>query len=54
MDEALKRYYNHFGENYPLMIAGTKTDEEIIKRIDYCIEVNQPESEPEYDEDADY
>ncbi len=54
MDEALRRYYQHFGENYPLMIAGTKTDEEIIERINVCIEANRPEDEPEYDDAADY
>lgn len=54
MEEALKRYYQHFKEDYPLMISGTKTEKEIIERINHCIEINQPESEPEYDENADY
>ena len=54
MEEALKRYYKHFGTNFPLMIAGTKTDEEIIARINHCIESNQPESTPDYDDNADY
>lgn len=54
MEEALERYYRHFQEDYPLMIAGTKPEKEIIERINHCIETNQPESEPDYDENADY
>lgn len=54
MEAALTRYYQHFGENYPLMIVGTKSDEEVIERINQCIKDNQPEVEPEYDDDADY
>lgn len=54
MEEALERYYQQFGDNYPLMIFGTKTDEEIIERINHCIETNQPEAEPEYDDNVDY
>lgn len=54
MEEALERYYQHFGENYPLLITGTRTDEEIIDRINYCIETDQPEKEPEYEDGADY
>lgn len=50
MEEALERYYRHFREDYPLMIAGTKPEKEIIERINHCIETNQPESEPDYDE----
>ena len=52
MEEALERYYRHFREDYPLMIAGTKPEKEIIERINHCIETNQPESEPDYDEKA--
>lgn len=54
MEEALKRYYRHFGENYPLMIVGYKTNEEIVDRINHCIATNQPETEPEYEDGADY
>jgi len=54
MEEILKKYFDHFGENYPLMIASTMTDEEIIDRINHCIETNQPEAEPEYEDNADY
>lgn len=54
MEKALDRYFEHFGENYPLMIADTKTEEEIIDRINYCIENNMKETEPEYEEESDY
>lgn len=54
MEEALERYYRHFRENYPLMIAETKPEKEIIERITHCIETNEPESEPEYAENVDY
>ena len=32
MEEALERYYRHFREDYPLMIAGTKTEKEIMTK----------------------
>lgn len=54
MEEALNRYYQHFGESYPLMITDTKTDEEISERINHCIETDKPEAEPEYNDDEDY
>ena len=54
MEEALKRYYQHFGENYPLIIVEYKTDEEIIDRINRCIATDQLESESEYEDDVDY
>ncbi len=54
MEEALERYYRHFGQNYPLMISWTKPEKEIIERINYCIESNQPESGPIYSESVDY
>ena len=54
MEEALKMYYEHFGENYPLLITAGKSDKEIIKRIIECIENNTLESEPIYEDDADY
>lgn len=54
MEKALERYFEYFGENYPLMIADTKTEAEIIERINYCINNDVKETEPEYDENADY
>lgn len=54
MEEALNRYREKFGENYPMMIVGMQTDEEIIRRINHCIDTNTPEEEPKYEEGADY
>ena len=54
IEKALEKYYQHFGENYPLMIVGNMTDNEIIERINSCIENGEPEKEPEYEENADY
>lgn len=54
MENALKKYYNHFGENYPLSIVSTMTDDKIIARINQCIKNNQKETEPEYSEEDDY
>lgn len=54
MEKALKRYYEHFGENYPLLITSNLTDDEVIKDIEKCIETNTKAKEPEYDSDGDY
>ena len=54
MIKALKKYYDHFGENYPLVAGNMPSEEEVIKRINYCIEHDTPEAEPEYEEDCDY
>lgn len=54
MEEALEKYYKHFGENYPLSIVSTMTDEEIINRINQCIKSNRKEEEPEYNDEYDY
>ena len=54
MEKALEKYYEHFGENYPLAMGEMKTEAEVIARIDYCIKNNTPEAEPEYDDECDY
>ena len=54
LDKALEKYYEHFDENYPLLVVDTRTDEEIIKRINECIEANTKEAEPEYEDGCDY
>lgn len=54
MEEALNRYYDHFGENYPLAFGSGRTEEEVIKRIEHCIKTNTKELEPEYDDECDY
>ena len=54
LDKALDKYLEKFDENYPILITDTRSDEEIIKRINYCIENNIKEAEPEYEEGCDY
>ena len=54
MEEALERYYKYFEENYPLIIVGTASEGEIIRRIDSRIAENKPEKDPEYEDDVDY
>lgn len=54
IEKSLKDYREHFGENYPLMIVGHKTDKEIVERIKYCIEHDEKEVEPEYKDGFDY
>lgn len=54
MEKALTAYYEHFGENYPLVITDGKSDEDIIKRINECIENNTLENELVYDDELDY
>lgn len=54
MEKALERYYKHFGENYPLSMGNSMTEEEVIARIENCIETNTKETEPEYDDECDY
>lgn len=54
MEEALERYYRHFGKPYPLLITSTRTETEILNRIQYCIEADQLEAEPEYEDGVEY
>lgn len=52
-EEALNKYYEHFGENYPLGITDCNSDDEIIDDIVKCIETDEKAKEPDYD-DNDY
>lgn len=52
--KALDIYYEHFGENYPLMITDQLTEDEIIEDIKKCIEANKPSEPVEYEEDEVY
>lgn len=54
LEKALERYYEHFGENYPLTPSESRDAGEIIADIEFCIEKNEPESEPDYEDDAEY
>lgn len=53
-DKALNAYFRHFGENYPLGIAATMSEDEIIDDIERCIEADEKAEEPQYEDDADY
>jgi hypothetical protein len=54
LDSALKAYYEHFGENYPLCVSGNRSNEEIIADIELCIDTDTEAEQPEYEEDTDY
>lgn len=54
LEKALDAYREHFGENYPLLITGTASEDEIIDEIERCIEMNEKAKEPEYEDDVDY
>lgn len=54
LDEALRIYYDHFGENYPLCITDEKSNKEIIEEIKDCIERNKVAEQPSYEEENDY
>lgn len=53
-DELLDRYFDVFGENYPLDIVSTLSTEEHISRITKAISSGNPVSETETDEDVTY
>lgn len=54
LENALKLYFEHFGQNYPLCITGGQSEDEIIADIENCIKTNELAKEPEYEDDADY
>lgn len=54
LDVALNKYYDNFGENYPLGIQETRTVEEIIEDIEHCIDIERKAEEPSYEADEDY
>lgn len=54
LDEALNKYYDRFGENYPLGISENRTTDEIISDVELCIETGDKAEEPSYEDDADY
>ena len=53
LEKALDAYRNHFGEDYPLVITGTTSEDEIIDEIERCIETNEKAEEPEYDDNEE-
>lgn len=54
LEKALNDYYEHFGENYPLGIARTMLEDEVVNDIEHCIESNEKAAEPKYEDDRDY
>lgn len=54
LDTALNRYYELFGENYPLCISENRPTDEIIADIELCIDTGNKAEEPLYEEEADY
>lgn len=54
LDTALNRYYEFFGENYPLCISENRPTDEIIADIELCIDTGNKAEEPLYEEEADY
>ena len=54
LDKALKKYYEHFGENYPLCISGIRNEEELIEDIELCIDTGKTAEPIKYEEELDY
>ena len=54
MEKALERYFEHFGENFPLGMGNRLTEAEVIERVEHCIETNTKEPEPVYEDEYDY
>lgn len=54
LEKALDAYREHFGENFPLLITGTASEDEIIDEIERCIETNKKAEEAEYEDGVDY
>ena len=53
MEEKLKQYVKHFGENFPIFIVRHLDKSELVKIIDDCIKNNKP-YEVETNDDAFY
>ncbi|MBQ6439342.1 MAG: hypothetical protein IJJ06_04265 [Mogibacterium sp.] len=54
LEKALEEYYEHFGQNYPLMITATVDSEAIIADIERCIATNTLAKEFEYEDGLIY
>lgn len=54
LDKALDKYYQRFQKKYPLCIADTRTTEEIIEEIEFCVDSGNEAEDPIYEIDADY
>lgn len=54
LEIALDEYFEHFNQNYPLMITDDSETSEIIKEIKTCIKNNRLAKEPVYEEGCLY
>ena len=54
LDVVLNKYYERFGENYPLCISESRTTDEIISDIEPGIETGDKAEELLYEEYVDY
>ena len=54
LEKALNAYYEHFDENYPLVITTILSNDEIIDDIERCIEANEKAEQPKFENDVDY
>ena len=46
LDAALNKYYERFGQNYPLCISKNRTTGEIISDVELCIETGDKAKDP--------
>ncbi len=53
MEQALNRYVDVFGENFPVMLFRTTPEPDIVKMIDDCIKNGVP-CVPELDAACEY
>lgn len=54
MEEALKRYEQHFGEAYHFFVGVIKSDDEVIEEINRCLATNTRQSDPDYEDGCLY
>lgn len=53
-DDLGKKYYEKFGENYPICIVGHISLEDICEDMQRCIEAEQKSLPLEYEDGCDY
>lgn len=54
LNQALNQYYERFGENYPLYIVRTTSDEKEMEKVLQCIRSGEKAKEPSYESGAIY
>lgn len=54
LEEALEAYYEHFGMNYPLCVSGSRSNEDIIADIEFCVDTDTEAEQPTYNDETDY